>query len=164
LPDGELQFNLLVEDYVDRSSVQTTGKRTGMSGTGATETENIAAVQRGYEAFGKGDIETLKTLFAPNATWRATATGALRGNYRGAQAILEFFGQIAHESNGTTRVEPQTMAASGDHVFVLQRVTGKRKGKTQDTQSVLVFELDKGVVNEVIEFQFDHPAVAQFWS
>jgi uncharacterized protein len=135
-----------------------------MSGTGATETENIAVVRRGYEAFAKGDVETLKTLFAPNATWRATATGVLRGDYRGAQAILEFFGQIAHETSGTARVEPQTMAASGDHVFVSQRVTGKRKGETQDTQSVLVFKLDKGVVNEVTEFQFDYPAVARFWS
>jgi uncharacterized protein len=135
-----------------------------MNMTGATESQNIAVVRRGYDAFAKGDIETLKTLFAPNATWRATATGVLQGNYRGAQAILEFFGKIAQESNGTTRVEPQTMAASGDHVFALQRVTGKRKGKTQDTQSVLLFKLDKSVVNEVTEFQFDHPAVAQFWS
>lgn len=56
------------------------------------------------------------------------------------------------------------MAASGDHVFALQQVTGKRKGKMQDTQSVLLFKLDKDVMNEVTEFQFDHPAVAQFWS
>ena len=62
----------------------------------------------------------------------------------------------------TMRAELQTMAASGDHVFALHRNTGKRKGKTQDTQSVLVFKLDKGVVNEVTEFQFDHPAVSQF--
>ena len=135
-----------------------------MSGTGASETQNIAVVRRGYEAFAKGDIATLKTLFSPNANWHAVGTGVLRGNYRGAQAILEFFGQIGQETNGTMRVEPQTIAASGDHVFVLERVMGKRKGKTQDAQSVLVFKLDKGVVNEVTEFQFDHPAVDQFWS
>lgn len=135
-----------------------------MSGTSATETQNIAVVRRGYEAFAKGDIATLKTLFSPNANWHAVGTGVLRGNYQGAQAILEFFGQIGQETNGTMRVEPQTIAASGDHVFVLERVMGKRKGKTQDAQSVLVFKLDKGIVNEVTEFQFDHPAVDQFWS
>ncbi len=135
-----------------------------MSGTSATETQNIATVRRGYEAFAKGDIETLKTLFSPGANWHAVQTGVLRGDYRGAQGILEFFGQIAHESDGTTRAEPQTMAASGDHVFVLQRVTGRRKGKTQDTKSVLLFKVENGVVTEVTEFQSDHPAVSRFWA
>ncbi len=51
------------------------------------------------------------------------------------------------------RVEPQTMAASGDLVFVLERITGTRKGKTQDTKTVLVFKLDNGLVTEVTEFQ-----------
>jgi uncharacterized protein len=135
-----------------------------VSGTGASEAQNIAVIRRGYEAFAKGDIGTLKTLFSPDATWNAAATGVLRGNYRGAQAILEFFGQLAHETQGTVRAEPQTMAASGDHVFVLERITSNRKGKTQDTKAVLVFKLDKGVVSDVTEFQFDHPTVAQFWS
>ncbi len=132
--------------------------------TGATETQNIAVIRRGFEAFAKGDIATLKTLFAANANWHAVGTGILPGNYRGAQAILEFFGKIGHETGGTMRVEPQTMAASGDHVFVLERITGTRKGKTQDTKAVLVFKLDKGVVTEVAEFQHDHPAASQFWS
>ena len=135
-----------------------------MSGTSGTESQNLAVVRRGYEAFGKGDIETLKTVFSPNASWQEVATGVLPGNYRGAQAILEFFGQLAHESDGTMRAELQTMAASGDHVFALHRTTGKRKGKTLDTKTVLVFKLDMGVVTEVAEFQFDHPAFAQFWA
>ena len=135
-----------------------------MSGTGANEAQNIAVVRRGYEAFAKGDIETLKALFAPNATWHAVETGMLPGNYRGVQAILEFFGQLAHETNGTVRAELQTTAASGDHVFALHRNTGKRKGKTLDTKAVLVFKLDKGLVTEVAEFWFDHSADAQFWS
>jgi uncharacterized protein len=135
-----------------------------MSGTGATEIQNIATVRRGFEAFAKGDIETLKTLFSANANWNSPGAGVLRGNYRGAQAILEFFGQLAHETEGTTRVEPLTIAASGDHVFVLERITAKRKGKTHDTKAVLVFKLEGGVVTEVTEFESDYPSTAQFWS
>ena len=56
------------------------------------------------------------------------------------------------------------MAASGEHVLVLERDTGKRKGRTLDTRSVLVFKLDKGVVTEVADFPFDHPTLAEFWS
>jgi uncharacterized protein len=136
----------------------------GMSATAESEVQNIEVMRRGYEAFAKGDIETLKTLFSANANWNQTETGVLTGNYRGAQAILEYFGHLAHESQGSLRVEPQTMAASGDRVFVLERVTGTRKGKTLDTTDVLVFKLNDGVVTEVTYFPSDHPVDVQFWS
>ena len=135
-----------------------------MSDTARTEAQNIEVMRRGYAAFAKGDVETLKTLFAANANWNQTETGVLPGNYRGAGAILEYFGQLAHESQGSLRVEPQTMAASGDHVFVLERVTGARKGKTLDTTDVLVFKLNNGVVTEVTNFPSNHRADVQFWS
>jgi uncharacterized protein len=136
----------------------------GMSGMGATETQNIAVVQRGYEAFAKGDIATLKMLFSPNANWRGSPAGVFPGTYRGVQAILEFFGRLAQESAGTLRVDPEIMAASGDHVFIQHRLTAKRKGKTIDTKTVLLFKLDKGIVTEVDEHRLDHAAEAQFWS
>jgi ketosteroid isomerase-like protein len=135
-----------------------------MSGSGATETQNIAVVRRGYEAFAKGDIETLKALFTADANWHALRVGILPGNYLGAQAILGFFGQLARETEGTMRVEPVTMAASGDSVFVFQRITGTRKGKTLDTQAVLFFTVANGVVTEVKEFPADYPAYSHFWS
>ena len=135
-----------------------------MSGTSATESQNLAVVRRGYEAFAKGDIETLKMLFAPNAIWHSVETGILPGNYQGVQFILEFFGRLAHETDGTVRAELQTLAASGDHVFALHRNLGKRKGRTLDDKSVLLFKLDRGVVTEVAEFRFDQPAEARFWA
>ncbi len=54
---------------------------------GANEAQNIAAIRRGYEAFAKGDIETLKTLFSSNANWNQAEAGVLRGSYRVVQAI-----------------------------------------------------------------------------
>ena len=62
------------------------------------------------------------------------------------------------------RADLETIAASGDHVFVLHRNKGTRKGKTIDEKSVLVFKLDKGAVTEVAEFRYDQPQEAQFWS
>ena len=90
-----------------------------MSDTARTEAQNIEVMRRGYEAFAKGDIETLKTLFSPHANWNQAEAGVLPGNYRGVQAILEFFGQLAHETEGSLRVDVLAMAASGDHVLVM---------------------------------------------
>jgi hypothetical protein len=33
-----------------------------------------------------------------------------------------------------------------------------------DTKTVLVFKVEKGIVTEVAEFPFDHPAQVRFWS
>ena len=85
-----------------------------MSATGASEAQNIAVVRRGYEAFAKGDIETLKTLFSVDATWHSVETGILPGNYRGVQAILEFFGRLTHETDGTARVQPLPASQAPD--------------------------------------------------
>ena len=135
-----------------------------MSSTSANDAQNIAIIRRGYEAFAKGDIQTLQTLFSPNANWRQAEVGVLKGNYEGAPAILQFFGQLAQETQGSLHVEPQAMAATGDHVFVWERFTGKRKGETLDTTEVTIFKLDNGIVTEAINFQSDHTAVAKFWS
>jgi uncharacterized protein len=132
--------------------------------TSASEAQNIAVVRRGYEAFAKGDIETLKTLFSPNAHWRQPEVGVLKGNYKGVPAILQFFGQLAQETQGSQHVEVQAIAVSGDHVFVWERFTGKRKGQTLDTTEVVIFKLEKGIVTEAINFQSDYPTVAKFWS
>ncbi|MBV9906428.1 MAG: nuclear transport factor 2 family protein [Hyphomicrobiales bacterium] len=132
--------------------------------TNASEAQNIAVVRRGYEAFAKGDIETLKTLFSPNAHWRQPEVGVLKGNYKGVPAILQFFGQLAQETQGSQHVEVHAIAASGDHVFVWERFTGKRKGQTLDTTEVVIFKLEKGIVTEAINFQSDYPTVAKFWS
>jgi ketosteroid isomerase-like protein len=50
------------------------------SATGASDAQNIAVIRRGYEAFGKGDITTLKTLFSPNANWRQAEAGWRRAS------------------------------------------------------------------------------------
>jgi len=161
LSHGKLSVNVcLTESHIASISAQVLGG-THMS---ANEAQNVATIQRGFEAFAKGDVETLKTLFSANANWNQAETGVLRGNYRGVHAILEFFGQLAHETQGSLRAEPMTIAASGDEVLVFERVTGKRKGKTLDTKEVLVFKLDNGIVTEVTELQSDYPTVAAFWS
>jgi ketosteroid isomerase-like protein len=77
---------------------------------------------------------------------------------------LEYFGQLAHETKGSLRVEPQTVAASGDRVFVLERLTGERKGEKLDATEVVVFTLDKGIVTEASSFQSNYPVVSKFWS
>jgi uncharacterized membrane protein YcaP (DUF421 family) len=55
-------------------------------------------------------------------------------------------------------------AASGNRVFALQRVTGKRGAKTLDATDVLVSTLAGGAITETMFCASDYPAAAAFWS
>jgi ketosteroid isomerase-like protein len=132
----------------------------------ATDVEqaNIAAVRRGFEAFSSQDMATLTQLFREDATWTAEETGVIGGNRTGRNDIFTMFGQLGQETQGNFKVVPSTFAASGDDVFVRCTATGKRNGKTLDSDQVLVFTMADGHVRNVQFYMHDYPANAAFWS
>jgi uncharacterized protein len=135
-----------------------------MTTTTQTELDNLTLIRRGYEAFGAGDMQTLAPLIASDARWHFPPTGILTGEYAGRDAMLGYFAQLHHESDGTVRAEPVVMAASGDRVFVQEHVSAQRRGRTLDQTEVCVFTVKGGQVREVCEYLEDQPAAAQFWS
>ena len=128
------------------------------------EQENIAAVRRGFEAFGAQDMATLTELFDENATWGSAPTGVLGSDRTGRNDIFAMFATLGQETQGQFKVVPSTFAASGDQVFVRCTATGARNGKTLDSDEVLVFTLADGKVRDVRFFMHDHQANADFWA
>jgi ketosteroid isomerase-like protein len=135
-----------------------------MSAASSEEKSNLDVLRRGFEAFQTGDGEALMKTIAPDAHYHLSPTGKLTGDYQGVQAIMEFFAQLARESDGTYRVAPMEMAAAGNRVFVLFGESGKRGGKTLDSRQVGVFTLADGVVSDAMFCPSDYPAEAAFWS
>lgn len=135
-----------------------------MSGISSEEANNLKVIRRVFEAFAAGDFETVKNTFAPEAHYHHAPLGIFDGDYKGQQAIMEFFGRIASESGGTFRSEPIAIAASGNRAFVLYRATAKRAEKAIDGNDVLVFTLQDGLVTEAIICPSDYPKLAAFWS
>jgi len=128
------------------------------------EARNLAIVRRGYEAFEKHDMETMKTLMAPNAHWHETPNKWFSGDFNGQKAILDYFGQLAKETDDTIKATPKTMTADGDRVFVVSHLSAKRGGKTLETDNVNIFKLADGVVVDTVVFESDQPAIAAFYS
>ena len=132
--------------------------------TSAEEARNLDVVRRTFEAFQAGDAAALMKAFAPNVHYRLPPAGKFTGDYRGVSAVMEFFGQIAHETEGSFRAALVDLAASGNRVFALYTISGKRGGKTLDTTDVIVCTLADGAIAEATVYQSDHPAQAPFWS
>ena len=62
-----------------------------MTETGGTEAQNIAIMRRGYDAFAKGDIETLKTLFSAERELESNPSRRIAGKLQRRSRHLGVF-------------------------------------------------------------------------
>jgi ketosteroid isomerase-like protein len=129
-----------------------------------TEKTNLELIRDRFAAFEAGDMETLMKGFSPEVHYHFPVPDLTRTDYHGPLEVRELFEALVRNSDSTLRLEVQSMAASGDRVFVLYRATGARGGKTLDHTSVLVFTLIKGAITEAVKFDSDFSASAAFWS
>ena len=130
-----------------------------------TADENVAIMQRAYDAFNAADVDTLTELFDENVVWHLPGQSSMAKDYEGRDATLAYFGQIGQESGGTFQAELQQLFAGDDgRVVGLQRSTAERDGKHLDVGNCIVFQLKNGRVTDGREHFHDLYAWDEFWS
>ena len=126
---------------------------------------NEDLVRQGYKAFGEGDLETLRSLFAPDAVHSATGNNPLSGDYKGVDDILGYYGKLFELSGGTfTATLKSTRAEGDDTVIATHRDSGQREGKTLDQDETLTFTIANGKFTHLVEEHSDQTAYDAFWS
>jgi len=126
---------------------------------------NEELVRKGYKAFGEGDMDTLRSLYAPDAIHRAPGDGPLSGDYKGVDDIFGHYGQLFELSDGTFKAELETAKADGDaNVVATHHNTAKRGDKTLDQMETLTFTIADGKVTQLVESRADQAAYDAFWS
>ncbi len=117
------------------------------------EQKNVEIVRRGYEAFGRGDIDTLLSLFDEGIEWTTPGPSDLptAGRRQGLQQVRDFF-RALNEVFDIQRFEPKTFIAQGDIVMVLGEDTAKVKatGKVLEEAWAHAFTIRAG---KVVGFQ-----------
>jgi ketosteroid isomerase-like protein len=127
--------------------------------------ENVAVMQRAYDAFNAADIDTLTELFDENLVWHTPGRSPMAKDYEGRDATLAYFGQLGQESGGTLQANLQQLCAGDDgRVVGVQRTTAERDGKRLDVSNCIVFELKDGKVVDGREHFDDLYAWDEFWS
>ena len=123
--------------------------------------DNLDVVRRGYEAFGRGDINTLLESFDEQINWVTPGPPELvtSGNRTGREAVAQFFGAV-NDLFEIQRFEPREFIAQGDRVIVLGSETSRVRatGTVLELDWVHVFSMRNGKVIEFQEF-FDTAAV-----
>ena len=117
--------------------------------------QNIGVVQRGYEAFGRGDMAGFLALLDANVEWKTPGPSDLptAGTRRGPAQVGEFFGTLLGIIE-LEHFEPTTFIADGDKVVVI----GHEKYKVKATGTSItgdwchVFTVRDGAIVAFHEF------------
>ncbi|HVA07442.1 MAG TPA: nuclear transport factor 2 family protein [Acidimicrobiales bacterium] len=126
--------------------------------------ENAEVVRNGYDAFAKGDLDTLRELIAADVVWQVPGKSPIAGDKKGIDATLGYFGQLFELTDGTIKAEPLDVCVGDDHVIVTQRNTGERNGKSLEVEAVLVFSFRDGKISRCSEFENDQYTLDAFFS
>ncbi len=110
--------------------------------------ENLNIARQAYDAFNRGDIDTVLSIMDPNIEWQEPDVEGLpdRGTHHGPEAVANnVFGSLVEHWDGF-RVEAEEFLDAGDRVIVLGRFrgTGKATGRTLDAPYAHVWTLRDG--------------------
>ncbi len=111
---------------------------------------NIKLAKEAYEAFGRGDVNTVLERMAPDVTIGIVGRqedAPFLGVRSGMQGAAEFF-QGLHEAHEIHSFEPQRFLAAEDEVFVWghYRWTMRKSGVSKDTEWLHVLTFRDGTL------------------
>lgn len=126
---------------------------------------NEEIVRQGYKAFGEGDMDTLRSLFAPDAVHSASGNNPIAGEYKGIDDILAYYGKLFELSDGTFTAELKSVRTeSDDKVVTTHHDKAQRGDKTLDQDETLTFTISGGKITRIVENHSDQVAYDAFWS
>ncbi|NJN58288.1 MAG: SnoaL-like domain-containing protein [Leptolyngbyaceae cyanobacterium SL_5_9] len=130
--------------------------------TPSTEHPNVAIVQRYYQAYGRGDLETVREIFAPDITWTIPGHHPLAGTKRGVDEVLAFFDQLA---KAQFRAEVLFLGGNDNYVVDVHRGwSNLAQGENIDELWALLFRIESDRIAEAINFPGNqHAADTFFW-
>jgi len=123
---------------------------------------NVDIVRSGYEAFGRGDLDALLSLFTEDISWVTPGPTELptAGTRRGRQQVAEFF-QTLNTHFEFDEFTPREFIAEGDKVVVLgdEIARSRRTGRTIKMTWCHVFSMRDGLVAGFSEYFDTYAAV-----
>ena len=119
-----------------------------------TEHLNTALIQKLYDAFGKGDMNTILGTLADDADWIMEGPTIIpySGKRKGIAQIVEFFQALATTQTGQ-KLTVETIVAQGDVVATFGRysATVTATGKKFDSHVAHFFTIRNGKIAKFVD-------------
>jgi ketosteroid isomerase-like protein len=123
-------------------------------------------VREGYEAFQRGDMETLRGMMTGDCTHHVPGSHPLSGDYKGIDNILDgYYARLSSETGGSLRVELRSVFVDGrGHAVSVHRFTADRGDKHLDEMGGIVFRIVGDKITDLDECVEDIDKGNDFWS
>ena len=126
---------------------------------------NEDTVRQGYEAFGRGDMDTLRSIMQPDVIQSVPGNNKVSGDHKGVDSVLGYYATLFDLTGGTLKAELQTATAKGaDTVVAVHRLSAQREGKSYDRDETLTFTFAGGKISRLDEEHGDQAAFDDFFS
>ena len=124
---------------------------------------NAELLKKAYAAFSAGDMDTVRSLFAPDILWHVSGKNHFSRDYKGVDDVLNLFGQYFQETGGTFKVEVHDIVANDIHGVAIATLSGQKDGKSLNDRYVHVIHMKDGLQTESWIFAENPDVLDDFW-
>lgn len=110
--------------------------------------ENAALHKQGHEYFLHGNMDSMRTLLADDATFHVPGSNPLAGDYTGRDEVFGFFDKMQKMFEGTYRFEDKAVFGNDDYSVALMETKAKRQGRELSTDGVEIVKWRDGKIAE----------------
>jgi ketosteroid isomerase-like protein len=96
------------------------------------EHPNVQRVRDALAAYNRGDLDGMRSFVAEDVLWHVGGNHPLSGDYRGRDAVFDYYAKVRDLTGGTLTLEPVDILVNDEHAGIFMRVTGERDGKSLD--------------------------------
>ncbi|HEY5012501.1 MAG TPA: nuclear transport factor 2 family protein [Acidimicrobiia bacterium] len=128
------------------------------------EHPNVKLIRHCYEAFARGDQESLQEVMAHDVVWHEPGRGPFAGDHKGPEGVLSLLRELQARSDNSFSVEIVDLLANAERAIAIQEETARRGDRRLDIASAIEFEIHQGRITEVTVYHGDTYHFDQFWS
>jgi uncharacterized protein len=115
--------------------------------------DNVDVVQGAWDAFGRGDIETVLEAISPAAQTRIPESLPWGGTYVGPDGFRDFLAGLTERFEQFTATPDKVLGADDNHVVVLARTKGRTKsGSAFEGSAIWLYQLRDGKIADAETF------------
>ncbi|MEU8778159.1 nuclear transport factor 2 family protein [Streptomyces sp. NPDC048606] len=125
---------------------------------------DCALIRRGYEAFGKGDMEALGAMMTADVIHHVPGNNPLSGHHKGREAVLDLYRRLGEETHGTHQLELHSVMADGrGHAMSFHTQRADRGDRGIEIRQGLFFTIVGGKITDIDECTEDIEENDAFW-
>jgi ketosteroid isomerase-like protein len=125
---------------------------------------NEDTVRQGYDAFSKGDTDTLRSIMTADVVHFVPGQSQISGEYKGIDNVLGYYQKLFELTGGNLSVDIKSVTSEGpDTVVVIHHNKAQREGKTYDSDEKLTFTFSG---DKIARLEESHDNLAEwdaFW-